>query len=78
MKKIVIFFSVICAVLCIFLASCDDPETAAAIADGIGAETDGWSYIGTASSISECKEMAGNRGYSLYRFNTEHGTCYGR
>ncbi len=78
MKKILVLFAVLATSLCIFLASCDDPETASTIADGIGAGADGWSFIDYASSTSECIKMVDNAGYSAYRFNMDLGTCYGR
>lgn len=78
MKKIMIFFSVICAALCISLASCDDPETASTVVDAIGAGADGWSFVGYADSEYDCDAMSSEAGYSYHRFNTGSGSCYGR
>lgn len=45
---------------------------------GAGAGHDGYDYIGTASSESEAKRMAANRGYSRYLWDTNSGNVYAK
>ena len=78
MKKVLVLLAVLVTSFCIVLTSCDDPETASAVADAIGAGADGWSFVGYADSVSECKTMVLDDGYTQWRLNTGLGACYGR
>lgn len=53
------------------LASCTDDFW-----DGFDAGYDGYTYIGTCSSSSECKSACQDYGYHFYRFNTGLNNCY--
>ena len=78
MKKILVLFAVLATSLCIVLTSCDDPETASTVADAFSAGADGWSYVGSASSVTDCSNKSASAGYNYYRFNSELGACYGK
>ena len=77
MKKIVVLFAVLATSLCIFLASCETTGLLA-FADGFDAGAGGWSYVGSASSVTDCSNKSASAGYNYYRFNSELGACYGK
>lgn len=65
MKKIMIFFSVICAALCISLTSCDDED-----------EHFGWKYIGKYDTMRECYDAVIEAGFTAA--SLEGKSCYGQ
>ena len=53
------------------LSSCSDDFW-----DGYEAGSDGYTYIGTYTSIKACKTACDDYGYNFYRFNSELNNCY--
>jgi len=64
--SIVMFISIT-----MFLSSCSDDFN-----DGFDAGYNGYTYIGSAGSASDCSSMCSMDGYSNYRYNTDLGNCY--
>lgn len=44
--------------------------------DAEDAAAGGFTWVGSASSESQCEHMCGARDYTIYRYNTKTKTCY--
>ena len=64
---------VACVIATAFLTACD---VLTSFADGYDSGSRGYSYIGTYSSSTACRDACGNRGGSSYEYNPTTQNCF--